>query len=347
MLIYTEISSNLFDKPWRDLLFLRGNSKKTGSMKRRNFIKSTSHVGIGLSILPTITAFGENVSIENRLPRRPLGNIGEELSIIGFGGIMVRNTSSMHAANAVAQAIELGVNYFDVAPSYGNAEEMLGPAFKPYRKDNFLACKTQERTKEGAEKEFHESLKKLHTDYFDLYQLHALSTMDDIRTALGPGGAMEFIVKAKKEGKIKHIGFSAHNEEVALYAMNNYDFDTILYPINYIIWHNGNFGQRAVELAKEKEMGILALKALALTRIPEGTKKPYEKLWYVPVEDKRLTELSLKYTLSQGTTATIPPGDIQFYWNAIERASQFKDITQAEEKELAELTKDVEPLFRA
>jgi predicted aldo/keto reductase-like oxidoreductase len=316
-------------------------------MKRRSFIKSTSHVGIGLSILPTITAFGENVHIEKRLPRRILGKTGENLSIIGFGGIMVRNTTTMEAANYVAQAIELGVNYFDVAPTYGNAEEMLGPALKPYRNNNFLACKTKERTKEGAEKEFHESLKKLHTDYFDLYQLHALTTMDDIKTALGPGGAMEFLVKAKQEGKIKYIGFSAHNEEVALYAMNNYDFDTILYPVNYVIWNVGNFGQKAVELAKEKQMGILALKALALTRIPQGEQKPYEKLWYVPIEDKRLTELSLKYTLSQGTTAAIPPGDIQFYWNAIERGTHFEEITQTEIKELAYLTKGVEPLFKA
>ncbi len=85
---------------------------------------------------------------------------------------------------------------------------------------------------------------------------------------------------------------------------------------------------------------------MSLTKLPGGVQNPYEKLWYVPIEDKRLTELSLKYTLSQGTTAAISPGDIHFYWNAIERAIHFEEITSDEEEELAELIKDVEPLFK-
>ena len=84
------------------------------------------------------------------LERRALGKTGEKLSFIGFGGIVINGVSAEEASRSVRFAIDAGINYFDVAPSYGNAEDMMGPALEPYRKDVFLACKTQERTKDGA-----------------------------------------------------------------------------------------------------------------------------------------------------------------------------------------------------
>ncbi|HXK93741.1 MAG TPA: aldo/keto reductase, partial [bacterium] len=113
------------------------------------------------------------------MPRRGYGS-SEPLSIIGFGGIVVMNAEPAHAARVVARAVDRGVNYFDVAPTYGDAQDKLGPALEPYRDRVFLACKTTRRDKAGAEEELNDSLKKLRTDHFDLYQLHALSTMEDL-----------------------------------------------------------------------------------------------------------------------------------------------------------------------
>ena len=107
-----------------------------------------------------------------RLPQRQYGQTGVKLSIIGFGGIVVDGAEQQHANRLVAEAFEKGVNYFDVSPTYGDAELELGPALKPYRKNVFLACKTGQRRREGASEELNESLKRLHTDYLDLYQLH-------------------------------------------------------------------------------------------------------------------------------------------------------------------------------
>jgi aryl-alcohol dehydrogenase-like predicted oxidoreductase len=150
------------------------------------------------------------------MERRPLGNTGAELSIIGFGGIVVMNVEPSEAADRVAEAVDRGVNYFDVAPSYGNAEERLGPALEPYRDRVFLACKTQKRTRDEAAQELRESLQRMRTDHFDLYQLHAMTTREDLETATGPGGALEAFVAAREQGLIRHIGFSAHNVDVAL-----------------------------------------------------------------------------------------------------------------------------------
>ena len=131
--------------------------------------------------------------------------------MIGFGGIVVMDEDPTQSKNIVAEAVDRGVNYFDVAPSYGNAQERLGPALAPYRKNCFLACKTEGRTKDDSRKQLEESLRLLKTDHVDLYQFHALTKMADLDKVLGPGGAMETMEAAKKEGKIRYIGFSVHS----------------------------------------------------------------------------------------------------------------------------------------
>jgi predicted aldo/keto reductase-like oxidoreductase len=312
-------------------------------MKRRKFLKKSLWGGAALSLLSFLNCESGGSS---PFPKRRLGRTGEMLSMIGFGGILVKDEDQKSASNLISRAVDLGINYFDVAPSYGNAEEILGPALKPYRKDSFLAGKTMERQKDGAERELQESLKKLHTDYFDLYQLHALTEKEDVDKVFGPKGAMELIIKAKKAGQIRYIGFSAHSELAALMAMEKYDFDSILFPINFVCWHQGDFGPKVVATARRKNMGILALKALALTTVEKG-KNPFDKLWYQPVQDKNLANLALRFTLSQGTTAAIPPGDVRFFWQATQIAQRFTPLNDSNNKELKKLSVGIKPLFRS
>jgi predicted aldo/keto reductase-like oxidoreductase len=314
-------------------------------MKRRTFVAKTVQTGIAISALPLISNCSKDTA--GILPKRQLGRTGEKLSVIGFGGIIVSSIEQNEANNRVARAIDVGCNYFDVAPSYGNAEDILGPALEPYRKNCFLACKTQKRDAAGAEEELNTSLKKMRTDHFDLYQLHAISSVDDVEKVFGPDGAMETFTKAKKEGKVRFLGFSAHSQEAALLAMEKFDFDTILIPVNFVCWFQGNFGPAALEKAKEKKMGILALKGLALTTVPEDQPRPYEKAWYVPIEDEEICDLSLRFTFSRGVTAAIPPGEYKFWERAANIALKSTDINEGEIAKLQETAKDVEPLFRA
>src|SRR4051794_17829907 len=217
------------------------------------------------------------------MERRPLGTTGEELSIIGFGGIVVMNAEPSEARERVAEAVDRGVNYFDVAPSYGNAEERLGPALEPYRNRVFLACKTQKRTKQDAAAELRDSLQRMRTDHFDLYQLHAMTTREDLDTATGPGGALEACVQAREQGLIRHIGFSAHNVDVALALMDRFDFASVLFPLNWMEYFNAGFGPQVVEKAARKGVGRLALKAMARQKWPEGAdREAYPKCWYEP-----------------------------------------------------------------
>ena len=281
----------------------------------------------------------------NLMEKRILGQTGEYLSIVGFGGIIVAEVNQSDANNYVAEAIDAGVNYFDVAPTYSDAEDHLGPALVGKRNGIFLACKTENRSKKGSEDLLHKSLKKLKTDHFNLYQLHAVTTLEDVEQIFSSDGAIETLLKAKKEGLIKHIGFSAHSEEAALMLMDRYDFDSILFPINWVNIFNANFAPKVIQVAKSKGMGILALKAMAKTNWAEGATKKYPKAWYEPIEDEQLAKLAYRYTLSQGITAAIPPGYIEFFRWAVESAQNFRAITPDEENQLKTLANGINPIF--
>ena len=284
--------------------------------------------------------------MKGKIEKRTLGKTGEKISMIGFGGIVVDKATTEEATSRVKEAIDQGITYFDVAPSYGNAEEMLGPALKPYRKDVFLACKTGERKKEGARQELEQSLKYMETDHFDLYQFHAVTSMEDVETILGPGGAMETFLEAREEGKIRYIGFSAHSVEAALALMDAFEFDTILFPFNFATWYAGNFGPQVMARAKEKEMGILALKAMAWRPWNEGEERTVEKTWYKPLPTREEAALGLRFTLSHPVTAAIPPGDEDLFFMALELAKDFQPMEEEEIQAIKEKAKNTTPIFR-
>jgi predicted aldo/keto reductase-like oxidoreductase len=313
-------------------------------MKRRKFIRNSALGSLALTI-PAIRSFGNNFSPDYQIPKRVMGKTGEKLSVIGFGGIMLNDNPQDFANELVAKAYELGVNYYDVAPNYGNAEERLGPALESYRKNCFLACKSHERSAGGAQKNLEDSLRKLRTDYFDLYQLHALSSVDEVEQVFGPNGAMETFVKAKKDGKVKHLGFSAHSVDAALLAMNNYDFDSVLFPINFACWHAGDFGPQVFAEAEKRGMGILALKSMALTRLKDGEQKLYKNVWYRPILEEDIMKMALKFTLSKNVTAAIPPGKNTLFLKALEFMNEYEPISGEETDKLLELANVTSPVF--
>ncbi|MEJ2495689.1 MAG: aldo/keto reductase [Ignavibacteriaceae bacterium] len=315
-------------------------------MKRIDFIKTTA-LSIPLTYLFPANLFSlEREKPSGKIEKRILGKTGEKLSIIGFGGIVVMDANPEQAAARVKEAIEYGVNYFDVAPSYGNAELMLGPALEPYRKNVFLACKTGERKRDGSRKELEQSLKNLRTNHFDLYQLHAVTDLKDVDTIFSNDGAMKTFLEAREEGKVRFLGFSAHSVEAALELMSRFDFDTILFPLNYATWYAGNFGPLVMERAKEKGMGILALKAMARRPWQEGAEKTVSKTWYEPLTEPEEARKGLRFTLSHPVTAAIPPGDENLFSLALRLALDFKPLDAKEIEEIKIMGQNTEPLFR-
>lgn len=321
------------------------------TMKRRDFLTRSTAAAAGLaasqSLLQPLTADAVGAAAGRTIPRRPLGKTGEQLSIVAMGGIVVMDVDQSFANKIVAEAVDRGINYIDIAPSYGKAQERLGPALKPYRSRVFLAGKELARDKAGARKELDESLRQLQTDHLDLYQMHALTKVEEVHQALGPGGAIEAFVEAKKAGKVRFLGFSAHSTEAALTAMDQFDFDTVLFPINFVMYSQANFGPQIIQRAREKQMGMMAIKAMAKTVWPASEKKhhPYDKCWYKPAALPQQAELALRWTLSQPVTAAIPPGDIDYFRLAMDVAERFTPVNQSETTTLMAQAKGLQPLF--
>ena len=285
-------------------------------MDKREFIKRSMVGAIALGASNKVSnAFADNTSapIKGAIKRK-LGKTGFEVFPVVYGGIISMKDGQEASNNYVAWARDRGINYFDVAPTYGDAQEKMGISIKPFRKDIYLAAKSTERNREGAEKEFEESLRLLHTNYLDIYQLHALTTPEDIDKAFGPNGVIEMVEKEKQRGRIRKVGFSAHSQTQALRAMSMYDFDTVMFPLNWQMDMRDGWGSGVANEAKNRGMGVIAIKGLIQRRWIDGDdRSQYPKSWCKPIDvsDIDLGVAALKYTFKAGADVIIPPGDFR------------------------------------
>jgi len=318
-------------------------------MKRRNFLAASALAGVLTHIRSNkLMAAMLDRPVTGPLPRRRYKD-DVELSVVGFGAIVLMGMKQRDANEVVAEAVDAGINYFDVAPSYGDgeAEEKLGPALAPYRQKVFLACKTMERDAKGAEAELHSSLEHMKTDHFDLYQFHAVTTMEEVEQIFAPGGAVEVFVRARQEGKIRYIGFSAHSEAAAAAVMDRFKVDSVLFPCNMVCYARGNFGPAIMARAKRDGVARLALKMLARGPWPDGVEKKYPRAWYQPIDALEEARKAVRFTLSEDVTSAIPPGDIRLYRLAINLASEFTPLTADEREKILAGTEGIAPLFRS
>lgn len=288
--------------------------------------------------------------MNNIITKNILGRTGLEVSRVAYGGIISGSEQQNDSDRFVAYAIENGVNYFDVAPAYGDAQKILGNSLIPYRNSINLACKTNEFTRVAGMAQFQESMELLHTDHFDVFQLHALTEMSQLEQAFSSDGIMGFLDQAKKEGRIRNLGFSSHNEDVALKALEYYDFDTVLFPLTWSLNLSKNTGSRIISAAKSRNMGILALKAMAYRHWKQDELHSQPKCWYKPIDpdNKELLIAACNFTLSLGVDTFLPPGEFQYFRFAVEN---FKEISNpanyARSKEILQtaLNEEIDYIF--
>jgi len=318
-------------------------------MKRRNFLKTVGGAATAAAIAgPRLLAGVDSEEKVNGMPRRVLGRTGQKLSVVGFPGLALIHYEQEKCTSAVHDAFERGVNYFDVAPAYGDGvcETKLGIGLQGLKREQyFLACKTKQRSKDGAEKELNQSLKSLKTDHFDLYQLHHLVRPSEVAQALGSNGVLEAVQNAKKEGKIRWIGYSAHTTKAALEVMKGFRFDSVMFPINFVEFYGRGFGKEVLALAREQGAAVIAIKPLSWGAWPKGAVKTRE-WWYRTVEDSRDIELALRFSLSQpGVVAAIPPSFLDLLDRTIEAAKRLKPLDQPAEQQLKQMAETRESIF--
>lgn len=222
------------------------------------------------------------------LPKRRFGKTGYEIGIFSLGGESTVQQEDMEelALEIINKAIDLGVNYIDTSPQYGSggSEKNIGKVMKYRRKEVFLATKTHDRTYDGTMRLLEESLKKLQTDYLDLYQIHDIQSSEETSKALSKNGAVKAMEKMKSQGVIKHCGITSHKDpEALLLGIKEYDFDCVLMSLNAADIYYKPFCKNVLETAVEKEMGIIAMKSTAVGRIfkKDGINSMKDALGYV------------------------------------------------------------------
>jgi aryl-alcohol dehydrogenase-like predicted oxidoreductase len=200
------------------------------------------------------------------LPHRLLGRTGQPVTLFGLGGEGVLRTHgrSPEAVRVIHRALDRGVNYCDTAPAYDSSMDYYGAALGERREEIFLASKTHERTRDGSLRLLDSSLRRLRTEYLDLWQLHDLRTMDHVNRIFAKGGAMEALIQARAEGRVRFLGLTGHHDPaVLLEAMRRFDFDTMLVALNAADVHRLSFIRTVLPLAIRRDMGVIGMKVCA------------------------------------------------------------------------------------
>lgn len=322
-------------------------------MKRRAFLKTVGTAATGLlagcQFADPADPARKLIPHASGLPRRILGRTGQAVSIIGFPGLVLARTTQEEANAAVRSSFERGMNYFDVAPAYGRgkAETAMGPALQPLPRDQiFLSCKTQKRDAAGCMEELERSLKLLKTDHFELYQLHVMSTAAEVQQVFGPGGAMETLVKARAQGKVRWLGFSAHTKEAALDCLRHFKFETVMYPVNFIDHYVSNFDPEVLTLARKNDAVVIAIKPISAGSWKPGEPKTRNNYWYKALEEQSEISQALRFTLSLDPVVTaIPTSFLDLNDKSILAGKEYRPATPADLDSLRALAAKYVPLF--
>lgn len=305
----------------------------------------------GAAALNAYEMFGDETSRPliahaSGLPRRVLGRTKQAVSIVTFPGLALSRLNQAESNAAVRKACDLGCNYFDVAPEYGDAEVKMGPALSGLRDQVFLACKTAMRDAQSARAELDRSLQRLKTDHFDLYQLHHIRRPDEVKRALGPGGAVEAFLKARDEGKVRWLGFSAHTTKGAVELMRGFQFDTVMFPVNFVEYFQMEFAKPVLALAKEQGAVVVAIKPLSAGAWASGAERKRE-WWYPVMEAPEDLSLSLRFTLSLDPVVTgIPPSFVDLFEKSVEAAKAYRPPSETEVTKLRDLATKSRSLFK-
>jgi aryl-alcohol dehydrogenase-like predicted oxidoreductase len=279
---------------------------------------------------------------------RPLGKTGHRSSVLAFGGAAFwMDADDARAAAALEDALARGVNHVDVAPSYGEAERMLGAAVARNRDRMFLACKTRERRARKAREELHRSLERLHTDRFDLYQCHAVSDAYDLERLVGPGGALEAIVEARDAGLVRFIGITGHHCGVLRDALGRFPFDTVMFPVNPIQAADPRPAtdyRPLLAATIARGVGAIGIKAIALGPWTTRAEQTHTT-WYRPTDDPADMSQRLRFALTHLIATTVLPSDTRLWPPLFDAAESFAPLPDDEIELMIAAARGSTPLY--
>jgi len=280
---------------------------------------------------------------------RRFGRTGHLSTVAIFGAAAFWEISQELADEVMDLVIAAGVNHIDVAPSYGQAEERIGPWMRRERGRFFLGCKTTERTRPGAWSELRQSLKRLQSESFDLYQLHAITSFEELDAVTRRGGALEALVEARRSGLIKAIGITGHGVNapaIYLEALRRFDFDSVTFPLNFVQAGNAGYYRDSEELIHKcrlKDVGLMVIKSIA--EGPWGDKEKTHTTWYEPFPEMDQIQQAVNFVLSHDVTGLCTAGDIRLLPLVLKACENYTALSLEDRDMLVESGRSYQPLF--
>ena len=249
---------------------------------------------------------------------RRLGRLDHRSSVLLYGAAALASVEQEVADRSIQEALDAGINHFDVAASYGDAELRLGPWMPRIRDRIFLATKTGERSRETAWSQINASLERLQTERLDLLQLHAVGDLEDLDRAVGPGGALEAATRAVDEGLVGAVGITGHGSEapaVHLEALRRFPFATVLTPLNPVLWRDAAYQASYEALAEEvhrQDAGLMIIKTISRRNWPDGPEGAPYTTWYEPLDGDERIRAAVSWVLAhEEITGLATAGDIR------------------------------------
>ena len=287
------------------------------------------------------------------MQQRRLGRIGHMDSVLIYGGAALGDVNQDEADQSISFALESGINHFDTAASYGDSELRLGPWMPKIRDQIFLSTKTGKRDKETAWAEINRSLERLQTDHVDLIQHHSVGDLEELDLILRPGGALEATIQAKEQGIVRGIGITGHGHQAPathLQALKRFPFDTVLTPLNYVLYQDEAYRLDLESLASEikrQNAGLMVIKAIAQRPWPEGAPHPYST-WYEPFDRQEFVNASVAFVLSfSEVTGLATAGDIHLLPLIVEAEKRADSMSEEQIDEIMARVNDYASPFAA
>ena len=280
---------------------------------------------------------------------RRFGRTGHQSTVAIFGAFALSESDQEEADRTMERVIEAGVNHIDVAPTYGIAEQRLAPWMKRERDRFFLGCKTMERDREGAARGLRSSLKRLKTEAFDLFQIHAITRWEELDEVTRPGGALEALVEARDSGLTRYIGITGHGHDaptIFLEALRRFDFDSMLFPINPVLYALPEYRKNTEELlakCRQKDVGTMIIKSIA--KRPWGDRAHEYITWYEPLRDPERIQQAVNFALSQPVTGLCTAGDPEILPKMLAACENFSPLDEAEQEALISASGQYETIF--
>ncbi|MFB0515645.1 MAG: aldo/keto reductase [Candidatus Neomarinimicrobiota bacterium] len=283
------------------------------------------------------------------MEKRSFGETGHESTVAVFGAGALGRVTQPEADAALELLLTYGVNHIDVAPSYGEAEQHLRPWLAAHREHFFLNCKTLERTQDGAAAELRRSLERMGVEVIDLYQFHAVNVMAELDKVTAPGGALEAVIAARRDGLIRFIGITGHGlaaPQVMSEALRRFDFDAIMFPLNFILYSDPQYRAEAenlLEICNDHGVAVQVIKAVARQSWDDDPLS--HPTWYRPFDNPEIIQRAVIFVLSQDITALATPSDLHLLPLVLEACEHYRPMPNEEQEALIIEGREYEQIF--